>query len=203
MVLLRGFRFGMLLQLAIGPVGLFVFQTASTQGVRAALPGVLAVSLVDAAFIVAAIFGIGALLEKSPRAKSTLRIFGAVVLALFGLSMVLGAFGVHVIPGLGAPKEGGAGVFWYTLLLTASSPLTIVFWAGVFSAKIAQGGMSRRELYLFGLGAVLSTLVCFTLLCAAGGLAKGFVPPVALMVLNVAVGCALIVFGARTALRKA
>ena len=200
---LGGFRFGLLLQFAVGPVTLFVFQIATTQGTAAALSGAAAVTIVDALFILAAILGVGALLEKSPRAKSMLRVFGAVVLVLFGANMVLGVFGINLIPGLNLSQAAsGAGVFWRAFFITISSPLTIVFWAGIFSAKIAEGNMSRRELYLYGLGALLSTVVCFSVLCVVGGLAQSFVPAVAIAALNVAVGCAFIFFGFRTALRR-
>ena len=199
-MILRGFRFGMLLQFAVGPVCLFVFQIASTSGFWAALPGAAAVALVDAAFILAAIWGVGALLERSPRAKVVLRVFGAVVLILFGVNTVLGAFGIHLLPSLGL-AAGEGGVFWRTLLLTVSSPLTIVFWAGIFSAKIAEDGMTRVQLYWFGLGAVLSTVLFFLLVALVGDVAKSFLTGQIIAVLNALVGIVLIGFGLRTALR--
>lgn len=63
-MIIKGFRFGMILQLAVGPVCLFIFQTAVSSGALIAFLGVAGVSVVDAAFIIAAIFGLGAILNK-------------------------------------------------------------------------------------------------------------------------------------------
>ena len=45
---IRGLRLGIILQLSIGPVCLFILQTAIARGITEALKAVLAVVLVDA-----------------------------------------------------------------------------------------------------------------------------------------------------------
>ncbi|MBP1745267.1 MAG: hypothetical protein H6Q58_2245, partial [Firmicutes bacterium] len=77
----KGFRFGMLLQVAVGPVCLFIFQTAASSGFASAEMGVLGVAIVDALFISAAILGIGALISRYPKAEKFLKYFGAAVLS--------------------------------------------------------------------------------------------------------------------------
>jgi threonine/homoserine/homoserine lactone efflux protein len=72
----KGFRFGILLQVAIGPVFVFVLKTAVQSGRGAALAAALAATLVDAIFVTLAILGIGRLLEK-PDAQRALKLFGA------------------------------------------------------------------------------------------------------------------------------
>jgi len=54
----------MLLQLAVGPVAFFIFQTALMSGFISAGTGVIGAVLVDAIFIVASIVGIGAVLQQ-------------------------------------------------------------------------------------------------------------------------------------------
>lgn len=54
-MLFRGLCFGMLLQLAIGPVCLFVFGTAVDQGFTAAFAAVLGTALTDGSEIAEAI----------------------------------------------------------------------------------------------------------------------------------------------------
>ncbi|WP_409228747.1 LysE family transporter, partial [Gudongella sp. SC589] len=68
-VIFSGFRFGMILQLAIGPISLLVLQTAITRGLSQAMLGVLGVTLVDAVFVIAAILGLGAVINKNKNAK--------------------------------------------------------------------------------------------------------------------------------------
>lgn len=69
----------MLLQLAVGPMCLIVFNTAKNAGLRVALSLVLAIALVDAFYITLAGLGASKLLE-SDRAKHVFRIVGSVVL---------------------------------------------------------------------------------------------------------------------------
>lgn len=193
---LNGFRFGMLLQIAVGPICLFIFQAAAASGVWAAEIGVIAVVMIDALFILAAIFGIGALLNTYKKAKEMIVYFGAGVLIVFGLSNVFGFFGVTLMPSLDFLSEQSMGsVFWKALVLTLSNPLTIIFWAGVFSTKIVEGKIGQRDIYFFGFGALLSTFFFLTAISILGSFLTIFLAPVVLKVLNLLVGLVLIGFG--------
>lgn len=199
----RGFRFGMLLQIAIGPVCLLILQTAISSGFVAAESGVLAVVLVDALFIFAAIWGIGAFFTRFPQTKVLLKIFGGLVLILFGAANVLGVFGLSLIPGLNLSAHTLSRDFFTTMLvLTLSNPLTILFWAGVFSTKLAEENFQRGQVYAFGGGAVLSTAFFLSLVSFIGSLMNARVPAIFIQALNFAVGLVLIGFGLRTMLKK-
>lgn len=200
----KGFRFGMLLQIAIGPVCLLILQTAIASGFAAAESGVLAVVLVDALFIFAAIWGIGALFTRFPQTKVILKFFGGLVLILFGFSNILGLFGITLIPGLNLSARSGSGSFFTTMLvLTLSNPLTILFWAGVFSTKLAEENFQRGQVYAFGGGAVLSTAFFLSLVSFLGSLVNAYLPPMFIQALNFIVGLVLIGFGLHTMLKKA
>jgi threonine/homoserine/homoserine lactone efflux protein len=202
-MILKGFRFGMLLQIAVGPVCLFILNTSISKGFTEAMSGVAAVSLVDALFIMAAILGVAAILEKNKSAKVFFKYFGALVLILFGLQTVLGVFGISILPDIDIFKNDNAGTTFFTVLfLTISNPLTIMFWAGVFSSRIVDDGMNRRDMYLFGAGAVLSTLSFMTFISLLGSVLGVFVPITLMNVLNIAVGAVLIGFGIKTAYSK-
>ncbi|MDK2980397.1 MAG: hypothetical protein PWQ55_744 [Chloroflexota bacterium] len=204
-MLVKGFRFGMLLQIAIGPVCLLILQTAIASGFAIAESGVLAVVLVDTLFIFAAIWGIGALFTRFPRARILLKVFGGLVLILFGLSSIAGLFGLTLIPGLdlSAQSAGGGSFFTTMLLLTLSNPLTILFWAGVFSTKLAEEDFQRNQVYAFGGGAVLSTAVFLSLVSLLGSWMNAYVPPTFISILNGLVGLVLIAFGLRTMFKPA
>lgn len=203
-MLLKGFRLGMLLQIAVGPVCLFIFQTAAISGFLPAGGGVIAVVLVDALFIFAALLGIGTLIEKRPGLKAALKYGGAVVLILFGLNLVIGTFWTGFLPGLNLSDTAGTGsAFLHAALITLSSPLTILFWAGVFSQRAAEQTTDKRGMALYGLGAVLSTLVFLTVVATLGGLTHTFLSALVVQILNLLVGLVLIGFGIRTAIKKA
>ncbi len=156
--LAHGTRFGLLLQLAVGPVCLFVLQAGSERGPAAGMAAVAGVALVDALYIVLAGLGVTRWAE-SHRARRALQYGGAGVIALFGLDLITSAARVSLLPsvGLSAASVGEAGVFLAAVLLTAANPLTIVFWAGVFAAKVTAERYGRTELGFFSLGCVLAT----------------------------------------------
>lgn len=193
----KGFCFGMLLQLAIGPVCTFIFQTSLTQGFLPALGGVLGVALTDGTEILLAIWGVGAILQRSEGAKAFARWFGAGILLLFGVSSILGAFGITLLPGLGLSIQSGGSVFLRAVVLTLSNPLTIVFWAGVFTTRIAEGDLSDGDQKTFGLGCVLATLFFLSLVAGVGHVTHQMLPEEVILILNVAVGCVLVGFGLR------
>lgn len=197
-----GFRFGMILQLAIGPIFLLILQTAITQGFSHAMLGVLGVTLVDAVFVMAAILGLGAVINRSDNAKKLLGYLGPLVLIIFGLSTLMGSFGISFMPSFSLSAEGTSNIFMKTVILTVSSPLTIVFWAGVFSAKIAEDKLSKRSLYLFGFGAVLSTLIFTTLVAFVGNAVSAVISINIQKFLNAIVGLFLIGFGVKTFMNR-
>ena len=202
-MIIQGLRFGMMLQFAIGPVCIFIFQAASAAGFYPAETGVLGVVLVDGLYILASIVGLGALIARYPGMKTALKIFGAIVLIVFGASTLLNTLGISFLPSLQFSSSAApGGMFWRTALLTLSNPLTIIFWAGVFSSRIAKGSMSRSDMYSFGAGAVLSTLLFLTLIALLGSLSGAFLPEAAIKLLNIVVGLLLIAFGLKTALNK-
>ena len=195
-VLVRGFGFGLLLQIAVGPVCLFVFSAAVGQGFARAIQAVLAVTIIDAAFITLAIAGIASLVSR-PGFKRIVGIIGGGILVLFGLSIELSLLGVSIIPGFEFTMREGMSPFLAGLLMTGSNPLTILFWSGVFSSKIAEDGMDRTGMVFFGAGAVLSTMAFLSVVSIAGDLAGRFLPEIVITVLNGIVGAGLLFFGIR------
>jgi len=199
-MIIKGFKFGILLQIAIGPICLFVFQTAVTHGFWAALYSVIGVALVDALFILVAIWGIGTLLEHNKQFKKIIQTFGAIVLIGFGISTLLSAFGISILPSMNfLPTQNFNSIFFKALLLTLSNPMTILFWAGVFSTKIVEDDMNTSGMYLFGLGAVISTLLFLSLISGIGVFANEFFPSILLTSFNILIGLLLIAFGIKTA----
>lgn len=198
----KGFQFGMLLQIAVGPICIFIFQAAANYGFTEALLGVLGVTLVDGLYILAAILGLGAIINKYSGSKLILKYFGAIILFLFGLSNISGAFDRNLLPSLHFSGNNDNSIFVKTLLLTLSNPLTIIFWAGVFSSKIAEGDKKNSEIYAFGFGAILSTLVFLTFIALLGSIIQSFISPKVSDMLNIFVGGLLLFFAIRTIIKN-
>ncbi|MDR1623046.1 MAG: LysE family transporter [Synergistaceae bacterium] len=189
-----GLRFGLLLQLAVGPVCLMVFNTAGTLGFLMGSLAALAVTAVDGLYIVLAALGISAFLQDE-RVKKTVRIAGAGVLVLFGLDIAAGALGASFLPQI-ALFQGSAteNVFLRAVVLTGSNPLTIGFWGGIFSTRTAAADMSRGQLFPFGTGCAAATFFFLNGVAAAGSVVKSFLPPALMTFLNVCAGSAIVFF---------
>lgn len=201
-MIFRGFKFGMILQLAIGPVCIFIFQMASLRGFYIAASGVIGVLIIDGLYILAAILGIASIIERK-NTKMFLKVFGAIVLFIFGISTILSVFNIVVLPSLSLQNTTNLNnVFFRTIILTISNPLTIIFWAGVFSTKLTEENMVKKDIYTFGLGALLSTASFLTLVALAGSLTRTFFPPYIIQLLNVLVGILLMYFSIKILIKK-
>lgn len=198
----KGFKFGMLLQLAVGPMCLMVFNTSTTYGFLMGLSLVLAISLIDGLYIILSGIGVAAIINKE-KIKSTVKILGCIVLVLFGVNTITGAFGLTLLPDLNLFSNAtNQNVFIQGLLLTASNPLTIIFWGGVFSTQVVENDFSKRQLILFGFGCILSTLLFLTIVSFFGSILSGFLPQIIVQILNITVGAILIYFGIKLLFKK-
>ena len=193
----QGFRFGMLLQLAVGPVCLFVLHSSVNFGFWAALGAVLAVVFVDALFIAVSSVGVTAALGV-PAVRHKAPLFGGIILCVFGLQMLLGAFNIQVLPAIRLfSASADTGLFVQALLMTLSNPLIILFWGGALTAKVAENRWSRKQLFCFAVGCVLATAFFLTAVAALGGLLQGKLPQTAIIALNIAVALLMLAFGIR------
>lgn len=201
-MILKGFKFGMLLQFAIGPVCLFIFQMASLNGFYIGEMGVMGVTLVDGLFIIVAILGVASIIDRK-NIRVCLKVFGAAILFVFGLSTILSQFDIGFLPSLSIQNvSSSSNVFTRAIIITASNPLTIIFWTGVFSTKLAEENTKRQDIYLFGFGAVLSTMFFLTIIALIGSFAKVFLSTNVVQILNIIVGFLLICFGIKMTLKR-
>jgi len=191
-MILKGLRFGMLLQLAIGPMCLMVFHVGATYGFFYGLHLVLAIALIDALYIALSGIGIAAVINRA-KVKAVIKGVGCLVLIAFGVNTVTGVFEISFLPTLQLFSNiSGKSLFAQGILLTASNPMTIIFWSGMFSAQMIENNWNKQELFLFAVGCVLSTLIFLTLVDGLGNLVSGFLPQGVIQFLNVAVGIVLI-----------
>jgi threonine/homoserine/homoserine lactone efflux protein len=189
-VFLEGFIFGMVLQFTIGPVCLYVLNSAISSGVLTAFISVTGVTAADAVYIILAIMGVSGL-GSSVKMQAYFKAIGGTVLILFGLYIVAGVF-LPVLTSEPALKKSG---FIPAFLLTISNPLSIIYWSGIFALRVKKKEQSKSDQYRFGFGAVLSTLVFLSCVVALGAVFHFYLPAVTVKVLNVLVGVAIITFG--------
>ncbi len=166
-----------------------VLQGSFADGVA----GVIAVTLVDYFYITLAIFGIGKLLENK-KVKKIFEIISSAVLAIFGIiiikSVLAGTDTSSVIISASI-FSSFASVF----LLTISSPMTIIFFTSLFTAKALEHNYTKKELLIFGLGTGFATFLFMGLATTIFSLIKESVPLLLVEVLNSVVGGLLIGYG--------
>jgi len=193
--LVNGLATGMILQLAIGPVFLYVAGLTTYHSTAHGFAAVAAVSIVDYLFILLAIMGVGRLLERED-IKRIMGVGSAMVLIVFGYLMLkdaMASFSISLTMDQGSTSLVNS--FTKAFILTASSPLTIIFWTGIFTARSIEKGFNRKQLWLFGIAAgsttplfLGGTVLAFSALRNA--ISFGFAPW-----LNLVVGVILISYG--------
>ena len=200
-VFLNGFLTGLLLQVAIGPVFFFILNIALQRTVVDGLFAVTAVTLVDYLFIALAVLGVGTLLEK-PKIKFVLGLVSSAVLVLFGIAMILkaGQAGMENSPPA-ILESNYFNSFMAAFVLTASSPLTIVFWTSLFAAKAIEKGYQKEELVCFGIAAGFATCLFLGGSVALFSMVRTSIPYALLSISNMAVGALLIAYGVVRALK--
>lgn len=200
---LRGLGTGLILQLAIGPVFIFIANIAFQRGLMSALSAVIAVTIVDYLYIILAIIGIGKILEKD-KIKKAFAIISSVILVIFGLLMVEKGIGFVQNNTQGAIIDKGLREsFISSFVLTISSPLTIVFWTSVFSAKTLEYSMNKKELTVFGFASGFATFLFLGLSITVLSLIKTVIPDRLIQILNILVGLLLIGYGVKNIIKNA
>lgn len=189
----NGFLTGMMLQLAVGPVFFYITNLAMQKTFLDGLAGVLAVTSVDYLYITLSILGVGKLLEKEKN-KKILGWLGPAVLVIFGVITLRGVFSGQA-GGAASTGAGLAASFSSVFALTASSPLTIVFFGSLFTARAVEFGYGRRQLVLFGAGTGFATFAFMGSAIILFTMVKQAVPLVVMQVLNGLVGLLLVGYG--------
>lgn len=201
-MVLKGLKFGILLQFAVGPMCLMVFNTSTTYGFIYGLHLVLAIALIDALYIALSCVGISAIINRA-KVKAAIKLVGCLVLVLFGANTISGVFDLSFLPNMALFSNASSeNLFVQGLLLTASNPLTIVFWSGMFSTQMIENEWNKNQLFLFAVGCVMATIIFLTVIVFLGSTLSGFLPQMIVHILNVAVGVVLIFFGIRLLCKK-
>ena len=196
----EGIKFGMLLQFAIGPMCLLVFNTAKNVGLKTALVLIVAIASVDAFYITLASLGASKLLKKK-NIQNTVKSIGAVVLVLFGLNIILNAFDIYLIPSINI-KPTTTNIFFQGLILALSNPITIVFWGSVLTTKIVKDKLKKKELIIFCIGLVSATFIFQITVAVLSNFLSMFISKELSNLLNIFVGLLIMYFGVKMYIDK-
>jgi len=155
--LLKGLLTGLFLQLAIGPVFFFILGITINNSFDNAIFAIIAVTIVDYLYISLSLAGLSKVIENN-RIKTILGVVSSIVLIFFSLIILKNAFhslSISQTSNQWTPVKSFISCF----LLTISSPLTIFFWTGIFSAKAIEYKFTKKQLVVFGIGAGSATFI--------------------------------------------
>lgn len=193
----KGLRFGMILQLAVGPVSLLVFNASLSEGINHGFLVVWAAVVVDTAFIFLSFFGISSLIDK-PKVRFFMKTISGVMLILFGLNSLITVFEFSLLPDLSIlPRISTTNPFLQGILLTASNPLTIIFWSSLLTKQVIENQYDNQGLAMFAAGCILATIIFLSFVAILGSLATQFLSEQIISLLNVFVGAVLLFFGVK------
>lgn len=194
-IIINGIATGLLLQLAIGPVFIYVANTVIQKSLLNGFACITAVTIVDYLYILLAIAGVGKLLENR-RIKKVFGISSSGVLIVFGAMMIIQTvLNPENNPDPVVEAGGLVESFISAFILTASSPLTILFWTGLFGSKAIELNLSKSGLYAFGLSAGFSTVLFLGFSAVVISGLKNYIPYFIIYYLNLLVGSILIFYG--------
>lgn len=199
---LDGILTGLFLQLALGPVFFYISGITLDSSYINSFSAVLAVTAADYIFIILSLMGISRFLNKD-RNKQIFGLLGSIMLIIFGLLMlqkglVTKTDAVRLSSMAWTPFSSFASTF----ILTMSSPLTIVFWGSIFSAKATEKNYLKQQLAVFGLGAGAATFIFLSLAMLVLSLFKSSLPDSVVQILNSAVGVILVIYGVSRSIRS-
>jgi threonine/homoserine/homoserine lactone efflux protein len=190
--LFKGLLTGLFLQLAIGPVFFFVLGITINSNFVNVLFAITAVTLVDFIYISLSLLGLSKVIEKD-RIKTIVGIVSSIVLIGFSLVILKNVFNslsVDQNTTQWNPLKSFASCF----LLTITSPLTIVFWTGIFSAKAIEYKLSKKQLVIFGIGAGCATFIFMSLTMLMISVFRTSINVVIIKILNSIVGILLLYY---------
>ena len=191
-----GLLLGMILQIAVGPVCLYLINVSILNNFAAGFIGIIAATIADSIFILLGILGVSKLLTE--RRVKIFKAFGGILLITFGLITIFSFIGSKSTDNsFTLSIFGSKNVFLYTFILTLSSPLSIIFWSGIFSVKIIEEQYKNKDLILFSIGCLLATFLFLTFVVSASTILQSFLTEFLIKTLNIAVGIIIAFFGVK------
>ncbi len=199
--LIEGMLTGLFLQLALGPVFFYILGITIDSSFTNSFFAILAVTMADYVFIILSLIGIGKLLQEN-KMKSIFGLVSSIILILFGVMIFYkGVMFINNVHHIGSIVWTPFKSFMSCLILTISSPLTIVFWGSIFSAKAIEKNYIKKQLVIFGLGAGASTFLFLSFTMMILSFYRSNIPSVMVQILNCTVGLLLIYYGITRAVK--
>lgn len=198
--LLVGFGLGFFVGAQPGPMSLFLVRSTLRGRLATGVAIGAGIAVVDTLYATVGAAGTASVLTIAS-VRTVLGLTGAAVLVALGMRTLWSAFRVR----LGAESEAEVAsprrAFLTSLAATASNPLTIALWTGVFAAATAARYAHGAATLLLLLGIGVGSMTWFTILSGAVSALRRRAGERLLRAADVAAGAGLTAFGGLLAYR--
>ena len=192
--LLVGFGLGFFVAAQVGPLSLFAIRSTLRRGPGIGLAIGAGVAVVDTLYAAAGAAGAAGVLEIEPL-RLAFGLAGAAVLVYLGVRTLVSAFrvriGGEVADEVGSPRRA----FATALGATASNPLTIASWAGIFTAASTAGAASGSGVAVLLAGVGLGSMTWMAILATGVSFARRWLGDRTLRAVDGLAGTGLLGFG--------
>ncbi|GAB2840356.1 LysE family transporter [Pseudoduganella ginsengisoli] len=196
MTLVRGAAVGFAIAAPVGPVGLLCIRRTFAHGPSTGLATGLGAAAADAMYGLIAALGVGAVASLLLEHASLLRIVGGALMALLGIAALRRArqpAGSAPAAATAPTPSGLLGAFGTTFALTASSPMTILSFAGLLAALAPPDGSVSGGLLLVA-GVFSGSIAWWMMLVGGVSASRKAIPPNAIRWIEGVSGIALLAF---------
>jgi threonine/homoserine/homoserine lactone efflux protein len=197
MIILKGIQFGVVLTFLVGPVFFAIIQTGAERGFAKGVLVALGVSISDAFYVVVCYLGLIQLIE-SPAFRDQMAYVGGGILIVFGLYHLVIKSRRAMKPVEVARETSSYRYVLKGFFINAFSPMVPILWIGYISVASIDLGLVKDSEFVVFFAAMLAT-VLFTDIAKAylAGRLSTFITPYRMMLMNVVVGIALMIYGGR------
>jgi threonine/homoserine/homoserine lactone efflux protein len=193
-LLIRGGIIGLAISAPVGPIGILCIQRTLSGGRIVGLVTGLGAATADAFYGAIAALGMAYVADILVSQQNLLRLLGGGFLVFLGIRIFVSKPAEKSSP---SGKEGLAGAYASTFVLTLTNPVTIIFFAAIFAGV----GGSATDGSLFSvlplvLGVFLGSALWWLLLSGGVSLLRDRVTPRSMRWINRAAGLIIALFGA-------
>ncbi len=197
-ILFNGIKFGLALSILAGPILFTLVQTSIEQGFRAGWAVGFGIWVSDGLFILATYFGISyvAELTKWDGLELTLGIAGGIILLVFGIgALVLKTPPMENFERKAIRYSSYFSLWLKGFLINTVNPFTFFFWIGVSGMLFTEKELQPNEAWLF-YGGLIGTIVATDLIkVALAKFIRRWLKPNFILWMRRIAGIALIIFG--------
>lgn len=148
-IFLQGLLLGFSIAAPVGPIGILCIRRTLVQGRLSGFVSGLGAASADALYGVVAAFGLGAVTSLFTGLQLPLRLLGGIFLLYLGIQ-TLRALPAQEAAAVKTNGKGLATDYLSTVFLTLSNPMTILSFAGAFSALDFSGAQASAGWLVLG-----------------------------------------------------